>query len=130
MTISALRYVRLVSGGLMKTILAVLTMLLNFNVAQAQVKMTSMVVKAHQAYMADDGDQMLENIHQALVESQNDPVVVKNLTDLYDKYVVEHKMAPKPNFQLSANMDYMYFESELVNRYDKQHIVYRLALGF
>lgn len=113
----------------MKTVLTVLVVVLGFNVARAEVKITSMVAKAHQAFLADDGDQMLENIHQALIESQNDPVIVKNLTGLYDKWVVEHQKAPQPKIQLSPNIDYMYFESALIKRYDKQQTAYQLSMG-
>lgn len=113
----------------MKAILAILITIVTFNVAHAQQNMPPHVAEAHQAYLAGDGDRMLEEMHQALLSSQNDPVIVKNLTDLLDKYVVENKRYPTPNYKTNPGTGFLFMSSHLLKRYDDQQVRYYFAVG-
>lgn len=113
----------------MKTTLLVLIATLSLNTVHASNGVTPNVARAHQAYMADNGAAMLESMHQALIDSQNDPSVVKNMTDLLDKYVLENKRYPKPNFATNSVTDFLYMNSNILKRYDDQQVRYNFAIG-
>lgn len=130
MTSFAFTYAKLFSGERnMKTTLLVLIATLTLNTVHAANGVTPNVARAHQAYLSDNGEAMLESMHQALIDSQNDPSVVKNMTDLLDKYVLENKRYPKPNFATNPVTDFLYMNSNILKRYDDQQVRYNFAVG-
>ncbi len=113
----------------MKNLLIVLATIAYLNTSIAQTGAVDYARKAHQTYLADDGKAMVENIYQALLSSENDPVIVKNLTDLFDKYVVEHKAYPEPSFKLNENINFLFVTSHLVKRFDDQKVRFYFSVG-
>lgn len=115
------------TGGFMKSILISLTVLLTLSAQAAEIPRA--VYNAHAAYLKGDGRTLIKEMKDALMQTQNNTAIVKNMTQLHN--AAEKNLLLKniePDWQLPKEVTYAGFEVQRQLSLPQGRIGYRMAV--
>jgi hypothetical protein len=117
----------MLTGGFMKTVFVTLTVLLTLSVQAADIPRA--VYNAHAAYLKGDGRALIKEMKEALVQTQNSPAVVKNMTSLYNAALKNSLVkSVEPDWRLPKEVTYVGFEVQRRLKQPQGNIGYVMAV--